>query len=213
VLAGKTVRINPDGSIPPDNPFVGKAGARPEIWTYGHRNPQGLAFDPASGMLYSTEHGEDTDDELNLLEPGNNYGWPIVRGTDDGGGKYTPALASYYPCPYTPPASETCDPFSTIAISSLTFYQGAMFPDWQGDILFVSLKTGRLYHVTLSPDGRSVADSEVVLDDKDATYPADAQLEHDYGRLRAIAVAPDGSVYISTSNGDGQDFLLRLSGE
>lgn len=176
-LGGKIFRLNRDGSIPADNPFPNSP-----VWSFGHRNPQGLAFRPGTSELWSTEHGADTQDELNLIVKGGNYGWPQCRGTDGC------ALANYHP------AIAEFEHSGTIAISDLIFYQGNAFPDWQGDILFVALKTGRLYHLTL--DGDKVTNTEILIDD-------------DFGRLRDIAEAPDGSLYLSTDNGEDQ--ILHLS--
>jgi glucose/arabinose dehydrogenase len=177
-LNGKIFRLNRDGSVPSDNPF-----APSPVWSFGHRNPQGLAFRPADGALWSTEHGPDTQDEVNLIVKGGNYGWPLCRGTDPCAafGDYHAAVAEF-------------DHGDTIAISDLLFYRGTAFPDWQGDILFVSLKTGRLYHLDM--DGDRVRSSQIIIDG-------------DFGRLRDIAEAADGSLYLATDNGDDQ--ILHLT--
>ena len=175
---GKIFRIDLDGSIPADNPFPGSP-----VWTYGNRNPQGLRFRPGTDEFWSTEHGPDTQDELNLVEKGGNYGWPNCRGTDP-----CPGLKDYHP------AIAEFDHDQTVATSDLIFYDGKAFPDWKGNILFVTLKTGRLYRIVL--DGDKVAKSEILIDGK-------------YGRLRDIAEAPDGSLYVSTDNGD--DVIMRLA--
>jgi glucose/arabinose dehydrogenase len=177
-LNGKIFRLNRDGTLPADNPFHGSP-----VWSFGHRNPQGLAFRPDNGDLWSTEHGPDTQDELNRIVKGGNYGWPRCRGTDACNGlpDYHPAIAEF-------------DHDRTIAISDLIFYQGTAFPDWQGDILFVALKTGRLYRLTLAGD--KVVTSDILIDDT-------------YGRLRDIAEAPDGSLYLATDNGEDQ--ILHLT--
>ena len=174
---GKIFRLNPDGTIPADNPFSGSP-----IWSIGHRNPQGLAFRPENGDLWSTEHGPDSQDEVNRIVKGGNYGWPKCRGIDpcNGIANYQPAIAEF-------------ERSSTIAISDLIFYRGSAFPDWQGDILFVALKTGRLYHLDL--DGDKVVKSEILIDDA-------------HGRLRDIVEAPDGSLYLATDNGEDQ--ILHL---
>lgn len=177
-LGGKIFRLNRDGSIPADNP-----DARSPVWSTGHRNPQGLAFRPADGSLWSTEHGPDTQDEINLIVKGGDYGWPRCKGIEACSG-----LANYQPAR----AEFTRD--GTIAISDLIFYQGEAFPDWRGDILFVALKTGRLYRVEL--EGDNVASTEILIDG-------------DFGRLRDIAEASDGSLYLATDNGDDQ--ILRLA--
>lgn len=176
-LGGKILRIKTDGSIPSDNPFPGSA-----VWTYGHRNPQGLAFQPGTGKLWSTEHGPETDDELNLIKKGLNYGWPNCRGESKCFGKYEPAVKSYYPQ-------------ETVAISDMVFYTGEKFPEWKGNILFVTLKTGRLYRVVLEgePDKPKVKKDEILIDGT-------------YGRLRDVTVGPEGSVYIATEGS-----ILRIS--
>jgi len=177
-LAGKIFRLERDGSVPADNPI-----ANSPVWSIGHRNPQGLAFNPADGSLWSTEHGPDTQDEVNRIEKGANYGWPRCQGLDacPGLADYRPALAEF-------------TKNGTIAISDLVFYQGAAFPEWQGDILFVALKTGRLYRLDVT--GETVGGHEILIDD-------------DFGRLRDIALAPDGSLYLSTDN--GEDRILHLT--
>jgi len=175
---GKIFRLNRDGSVPADNPF-----ANSPVWSFGHRNPQGLAFRPKDGALWSTEHGPDTQDELNLIVKGGNYGWPLCRGTDS-----CAELPGYHA------AVAEFDHTDTIAISDLIFYRGDAFPDWQGDILFVSLKTGRLYHLDM--DGDRVRGTEILIDG-------------DFGRLRDVAEAPDGSLYLATDNGEDQ--ILHLT--
>lgn len=177
-MAGKIFRLNRDGTVPADNPFAGSP-----IWSTGHRNPQGLAFNPADGALWSTEHGPDTQDELNLIEKGGNYGWPRCKGVDA-----CPGIAGYRA------AKAEFTKGGTIAISDLVFYRGDAFPEWQGDILFVTLKTGRLYRVDI--EGEEVRSHEILIDGS-------------FGRLRAIAVAPDGSLYLSTDN--GADKILHLT--
>lgn len=177
-LSGKILRINRDGSIPSDNPFP-----RSPVWTLGHRNPQGLAFQPSTGWLWSTEHGPDTRDELNIIKKGKNYGWPICLGEQATCSveNYEPAVKEFY--------SD-----QTIATSDLVFYTGSAFPEWQGDIFFVTLKTGRLYR--LKVNGEQVVQEEILVDNT-------------YGRLRDIVVGPDGFIYFSTDARD-QAKILRL---
>jgi glucose/arabinose dehydrogenase len=167
VLNGKILRVNQNGTVPEDNPFGN------EVWSLGHRNPQGLAFD-GQGRLFSTEHGPENNDELNLIVKGQNYGWPEVRGKTSNE-VYTGALESYTPS-------------EAIAIAGIDVYNGDIFP-WQDNVLFVSLKTGRLYRVVLNSDG-NVSESETLIDRKTSGF----------GRLRDVAVSPDGYIYISTSN-------------
>jgi glucose/arabinose dehydrogenase len=177
-LGGKIFRINLDGSIPADNPFKDSP-----IWTYGNRNPQGLRFRPGTDEFWSTEHGPDTQDELNLIVKGGNYGWPKCRGIDP-----CPGLKAYHP------AIAEFNRHDTVATSDLIFYSGKLKAGWKGNILFVSLKAGRLYRIEL--DGQKVAKTEILIDNQ-------------YGRLRDIAEGPDGALYISTDNGD--DVILRVT--
>jgi glucose/arabinose dehydrogenase len=176
-LGGKIFRIALDGAIPGDNPFRGSA-----VWSFGHRNPQGLRFRPGTDQLWSTEHGPDTQDELNLIEKGANYGWPICRGTDQ-----CTALPDYHP------ALAEFDHADTVAISDLIFYSGKAHPQWTGNILFVTLKTGRLYRLVLNGD--KVVRTDILINGT-------------YGRLRDIAEGPDGTIYISTDNGD--DSIMQV---
>jgi aldose sugar dehydrogenase len=178
-LSGKILRINRDGSIPADNPWSGSP-----VWTLGHRNAQGLAFEPGTGRLWSTEHGPDTQDEINVIKRGRNYGWPICLGVQPscpGVANYEPSVREFYQ-------------FETVATSDMVFYTGDAFPGWQGDILFVTLKTGRLYHLEVS--GETVVSEERLVDGE-------------YGRLRDVAIGPDGFIYFSTDE-LGQSKILRL---
>lgn len=179
-LAGKVLRIAPDGTIPRDNPF----GPDSPVWSYGHRNPQGLAFHPESGTLYSTEHGSNGLDELNLILPGRNYGWPEVRGPDHG--RYEAPLETYDPT--TPPGAAA-------------FYTGPYEP-WQGSLFFGTLgfttESGRhLRRVQLAQDGRTVIASEELY-------------RNEFGRIRAVAMAPDGCLYFGTSNHDGRSQQIAV---
>lgn len=191
-LAGKTLRLNDDGSIPPDNPFVGRPDARPEIWSYGHRNGQGIDFQPDSNLLFETEHGPSGfdgpggGDEVNIIEKGKNYGWPVIHHTATRAGMEAPLLE------YTP----ACAPGSGM------FYRGAAFPEFRGNFFFGCLRGARIIRVIL--DGRRVVSQENLLEGK-------------YGRIRDIAEGPDSYLYFSTSNTDGRgtaasddDRILRL---
>ncbi|MCS7068872.1 MAG: PQQ-dependent sugar dehydrogenase [Meiothermus sp.] len=201
LLAGKIFRINPDGSIPTDNPFYTQAsGAARAIWTLGHRNPQGLAFQPGTGLLWSTEHGPNTRDELNIIRRGQNYGWPRCSGTQPFGTTLTVLADNLtFNCTgadlresYQPALREYAggnEP--TIAPSNLIFYSGKAFPQWRGNLLFVTLKTGRLYRLELR--GEQIVNEEILINNQ-------------YGRLRDLAEGPDGLIYISTDNGR----ILRL---
>ena len=185
---GKVVRVNLDGTPPADNPFAGDPNAVPTIWSYGHRNIQAAALDPDGG-LWTIEHGPRGGDELNHIEPGKNYGWPVISygqnydGSPVGEG-ITVREGLEQPRYYWDPV---------IAPSGMAFYDGAMFPEWQGDILTGSLTPGAL--VRLHLDGDTVVGEERLLTDA--------------GRIRDVAVAPDGAVLVLTDAGDGA--LLRLT--
>ncbi len=192
-IAGKTLRLNDDGTVPKDNPFVGKEGYRPEIWTIGNRNGQGLAFQPGTGLLFETEHGPSTfegkgggGDEVNILEAGKNYGWPEIHHAEKREGMISPLLE------YSP----ACAPGSAM------FYDGSIFPAFKGNFFFGCLRGTRIIRVVL--DGRKVISDENLL-------------EGSMGRIREIAQGPDGYIYFSTSNRDGRgspakddDRILRI---
>jgi aldose sugar dehydrogenase len=188
---GKIVRINPDGSIPKDNPFVGRSGVRPEIWSYGHRNAQAAALDPETGRLWTVEHGARGGDELNHPEAGKNYGWPIITyGVDYSGAKIGEGAAKpglEQPVYYWDPV---------IAPSGMIFYTGDAFPGWKGSILIGSMEPGRLVRLTMQ-NGK-VASEERYLGDLDE-------------RIRDVQQGPDGLVYVVTDEDDGR--LLRLRPE
>jgi glucose/arabinose dehydrogenase len=185
---GKIVRINPDGSTPKDNPFAGKEGARPEIWSYGHRNVQSAALHPETGQLWTVEHGARGGDELNHPERGKNYGWPVITyGIEYAGGKIGEGTAREgmeQPVYYWDPV---------IAPSGLLFYTGAAFPDWQGDLLVGSMQPGGLVRLELE-NGRVV---------KEERYRGELG-----ARIRDVQQGPDGFIYVVTDEGDGR--LLRI---
>jgi glucose/arabinose dehydrogenase len=186
---GKIVRINPDGSLPKDNPFVGRSGARPEIWSYGHRNVQSAALHPDTGQLWTVEHGARGGDELNHPEAGKNYGWPVITyGVDYSGAKIGEGTAKpgmEQPVYYWDPV---------IAPSGMTFYTGAAFPDWKGSILIGSLTPRLLVRLTLK-DGR-VAREERYLGDLGE-------------RIRDVRQGPDGLIYLVTDSRDGGVLRVR----
>ena len=186
---GKVVRINPDGSVPQDNPFVGKDGARPEIWSYGHRNPQSAAINPQTGALWTVEHGARGGDELNIPEAGKNYGWPVISyGVNYDGSKIgegTEKEGMEQPVKYWVPS---------YAPSGMAFYTGDLFPDWKGDLFVGALAAQEL--VRLELDGNSVTDEERLLSDLGE-------------RIRDVRQGPDGALYVLTDSSDGK--LLRLS--
>lgn len=192
-LAGKILRLNDDGTIPADNPFVGKQGYRPEIWATGVRNPQGLAWQPGTNLLFETEHGPSMfegkgsgGDEVNIIERGKNYGWPEIHHAQTRAGMESPLLE------YSP----ACAP------ASAAFYTGSQFPLLKGNFLFSCLAGRRIIRVVL--DGRNVVRQENLL-------------ENAYGRIREVGEGPDGYLYFSTSNRDGRgapakddDRIMRL---
>jgi aldose sugar dehydrogenase len=187
VTLGKIIRLNPDGSIPSDNPFVGRDGARPEIWSYGHRNIQSAALD-ASGQLWTVEHGARGGDELNYPQPGRNYGWPVITyGIDYWGGRIgvgTSRPGMEQPVYYWDPV---------IAPSGAVFYTGDAFPDWRGDLLVGSLRPGRLVRLRIT-------DHRVTLEER---YLGDLR-----ERIRDVRQGPDGLIYLLTDHPRGR--ILKL---
>lgn len=187
---GKIVRINPDGSVPQDNPFVGRDDAKPEIWSYGHRNIQAATIDRATGTLWEVEHGPRGGDELNRPEPGKNYGWPVITyGIDYPGPKIGDGITQQegmeQPVYYWDPV---------IAPSGMIVYRGEMFPQWQGSILVGGLGSTKL--VRLQMDGNRVAGEEWLLTDLGA-------------RIRDVQEGPSGEIYVLTEQGQNSR-LLRL---
>lgn len=190
-LAGKFLRINPDGSVPADNPFAGSL-----VWSLGHRNCQGFDWHPASSRLYATEHGPSVPvdslvgggDELNLIQKGGNYGWPVYHHEKNAAGFIAPLMT------WTP----------AIAPSGACFYRGDKFPKWRNRFFFCALRGEALYCVTFSIVDPTKVDHIVAV------------LNKDYGRLRAVHVGLDGYLYVTTSNSNGlglsanKDRLLRL---
>lgn len=183
-LAGKILRIDADGSIPDDNPFAGSP-----VYSYGHRNPQGIAWQPGTGRLYETEHGPTGNDEVNLIEPGKNYGWPVVQDGDHTDPYVAPL--TYYP--------------TAIAPSGASFYDSPAIPQWRGSMLFATLRGTHLHRITIDPnDPRHITSEEVLYNGQ-------------YGRLREVAQGPDGALYVTTNNRDGRgspiqgdDRILRI---
>jgi glucose/arabinose dehydrogenase len=187
-VAGKILRIRKDGSIPQDNPFAGSP-----VYSYGHRNPQGLAFHPVTGQLFATEHGQSATDEVNLILPARNYGWPTVRGDE-------------HEAPYQAPLLHSGG--MTWAPSGLAIYPvegGALPAEWSGLLVYAGLVGQRLRWVQLASPGYDTVQSHGDL------------FVREYGRLREVVVGPDGFIYFTTNNRDGRgspepgdDKILRI---
>jgi len=186
---GKVIRIAPDGTVPKDNPFVGRSDARPEIWSYGHRNSQGAAINPASGKFWMHEHGPRGGDEINIPQAGKNYGWPVIGyGIDYSGLKIHEAT---HKAGMEQPVTQWTP---VIAPSGMAFYQGALFPSWQGNILIGGLVARRL--VRLELDGEKVVGEERLLRELGE-------------RIRDVRTGPDGAIWLLTDNSSGR--LLRVT--
>jgi glucose/arabinose dehydrogenase len=172
-LNGKVLRLNSDGSVPADNPIMPGASSRTAVYTMGNRNPQGLTFQPGTGTPFEVEHGDSTHDEINILVPGGNYGYPIVRGPGGPAGYLDPAWSSGS---------------VTIATSGADFVSGAAWGTWDGSLFVAQLKEADLRRFTIS--GGVATQQEILLDGK-------------YGRLRTARLGADGALYVTTSNGSG----------
>ncbi len=197
-LNGKTLRLNDDGTIPEDNPFIGQKDARGEIWSYGHRNAQGIAWQPETNLMFQTEHGPSLidgvswfkkrsgGDEVNIVERGKNYGWDKISHLMEKDGMETPLVE------YTP----------ALAPASAMFYRGAAFPAFKGNLFFGALKGEAIVRLVI--EGRKITAQEFLL-------------KKEFGRIREVAASPEGFIYFSTSNRDGRgdaakedDRILRL---
>jgi len=185
---GSILRLNLDGSVPADNPFVGIANARAEIWSYGHRNPQGMAYDVLNKRLWSIEHGPRGGDEINLVLPGRNYGWPVVSHGKEywapiavGESTSKPGMENPYKV-YIP----------SIAPGSLMLYSGKAFPEWRGNLFAGALKLRHLNRVVLSQSGEPIGEERILED-----------LEE---RIRNVIEGPEGWIYYTTDSGR----LLRI---
>ena len=183
---GVIVRLNDDGTVPDDNPFVGVDGVLPEIWSYGHRSPQGLAIHPITGDLWESEHGPQGGDEINLIEPGNNYGWPVVGRGVNYGAFGRPIHVGISEEGMTSPTNFWVP---SIATSGLMIYSGDKFPMWVGDIFSGALAGEQLARVHLDDDYRSVVLEET--------------LAYDMGRIRDVRQGPDGFIYLAISDRQG----------
>jgi len=185
---GKIIRITPDGAAPKDNPFVGRAGAKPEIWSYGHRNAEGLAFHPTTGKLWEQEHGPQGGDEINIIEPGKNYGWPVIGyGIDYNG-------ARIHESTHKPGMEQPIWHWTpSIAPSGMAFYTGDLFPAWKGSLFNGALKFQML--VRLELNGEKVVREERLLRELGE-------------RIRDVRQGPDGALWLLTDNNAGR--ILRI---
>ncbi|MGB3005479.1 MAG: PQQ-dependent sugar dehydrogenase [Chitinophagaceae bacterium] len=182
-INGKVLRINLDGSIPGDNPLTGNP-----LWSTGHRNAQGLVI--VNNKMYISEHGPDSDDEINIIEKGRNYGWPAVKGFCDEKREQTFCSANNVKEPimaWTP----------TIAACGLDYYESNLIPEWKNSLLLVALKNARLYQMKLDDSFSKITETNEYF-------------SNDYGRMRDICISPEGKVYICTSNGGNDDKIIEI---
>ncbi|MGE7955926.1 PQQ-dependent sugar dehydrogenase [Pseudomonas sp. NPDC089530] len=191
-LQGKIVRLYPDGRVPDDNPFVGQPGVRPEIWSYGHRNPQGAALNPWSGTLWDNEHGPKGGDEVNLIERGKNYGWPLAtHGIDYSGAPIPEAKGKTAPGTVAPRHVWEKSP----GISGMAFYDSDRFPAWQHNLFIGALASREL--IRLQFDGDKVSHEERLLGELKA-------------RIRDVRQGPDGYLYVLTDEDKGTLYKVGL---
>lgn len=189
-LQGKVVRLHADGRIPEDNPFVGRSGARAEIWSYGHRNPQGAALNPWTGQLWTHEHGPRGGDEINIPQPGRNYGWPLATHGINYSRLPIPEAQGEQVAGTEPPHHVWA---KSPAISGMAFYDGERFPAWRHSLFIGALVQQALIRLTL--EGDQVVGEERLLEALDA-------------RIRDVRVGPDGYLYVLTDESNGK--LLRV---
>ena len=188
---GTVNRIHDDGTIPDDNPFVGQEGAEPSIWSYGHRNAQALVIDPGSGDIWITEHGPQGGDELNLISPGANYGWPVVGY----GVNYRSGSAIHEGTHREGMEQPTHVWIPSIGVSGMVFYTGDKFPEWRGDIFAGGLSGQQI--ARLEMDGQEVVVEETLV------------LGH--GRIRDVRQGPDGYIYVAfEARGGALTSIVRL---
>jgi len=190
MLQGKLVRIDREGGIPPGNPFAGKLDARPEIWSYGHRNMQGMAFDPRTGRLWQSEHGPRGGDEINLPQPGRNYGWPVVTHGVNYSGLRIPEAEGSAKAGMEPPHHVW---ERSPGLSGMAFYTGRPGSPWNDSLFLGALAQRNL--IRLSLKGDRIVGEERLLDEVGQ-------------RIREVRVGPDGEVYVLTDERDGK--LLRI---
>jgi len=188
---GKIIRLHDDGRVPADNPFVSRAGAKPEIWSYGHRNVQGMAFHPETGDLWTNEHGPQGGDELNRIQAGRNYGWPVIGF----GVNYTTGLAIHSGTMRQGMEQPVRIWVPSIGISGLMFYTGDRFPQWKGNLFIGGMAGQQLSRLTLL--GQRITNEE--------------ELVQQMGRIRDVRQGPDGLIYLVTDDRDGKPTpVLRL---
>ncbi|AWQ19420.1 oxidoreductase [Pantoea ananatis] len=189
-LQGKLLRLNADGSVPNDNPFVNKPGARPEIWAYGLRNPQGLALNPWTQMMWESEHGPRGGDEVNIIQKGKNYGWPLATyGIDYNGSKVPESKGTHVTGTEQPAFYWKVSP----AISGMAFYNSARFPQWKNSLFIGALKEKNL--IRLHINGEKVVEEQRLLDGRNE-------------RIRDVRQGPDGYLYLLTDEANGK--LLKV---
>ena len=181
---GKMIRLHDDGRVPADNPFVSRAGARPEIWSYGHRNVQGLAIHPDTGEVWANEHGPQGGDELNLIQPGKNYGWPVVGF----GVNYKTGLAIHRGTHGPDMEQPKYIWVPSIGISGLMVYRGDRFPQWKGNVFAGGMVGQQLVRLTMQ--GQRIAGAE--------------SLVPEMGRIRDVRQGLDGFIYLVTDDRDGK---------
>ena len=181
---GKIVRLHDNGKVPTDNPFVNRTGARPEIWSYGHRNVQGLAIHPETGDLWADEHGPQGGDEVNRIQPGKNYGWPVIGF----GVNYTTGLAIHAGTHRDGMEQPVRVWVPSIGISGMMFYTGDKFPQWRGNMFVGGMNGQQLSRLTMS--GQRIVNEEELVQQK--------------GRIRDIRQGPDGFIYLVTDDRDGK---------
>ena len=182
---GVTIRLHDDGRVPDDNPFVGQAEARPEIWSYGHRNPQGLVVHPDTGDVWITEHGPQGGDELNRVIPGANYGWPVVGY----GVNYRTGLAIHEGTMREGTKSPSHFWVPSIATSGLLIYTGDRFPEWRGDVFAGGLAGQQVAHLSMNDDSRQIEREETLV--------------WGLGRVRDVRQGPDGYIYVAIDDRQG----------
>jgi glucose/arabinose dehydrogenase len=177
------MRLRLDGSIPDDNPFLSRDNALPEIWSYGHRNPQGLLYDNNTGNLWSIEHGPRGGDEINLVVKGANYGWPVISYGKEYWGPVSIGEGTEKPGMEQPVKVY----IPSIAPGSLLLYSATAFPQWQGNLFSGALKLRHLNRVSISVDNKAIAEERLLGDLNE--------------RIRALAQSPEGWIYFSTDSG------------